>query len=81
MRQTVKTHSHDDNLEEKLRDPAFREEYEALAGEFAVAKEIIRVRNANPVPRIAPQALPPTSRRSASRWRHKSGQLLPATRD
>jgi DNA-binding XRE family transcriptional regulator len=43
----MKTHSYSDILAKELRDPAFREEYDALAGEFAVAKEVIRLRKAN----------------------------------
>lgn len=42
----MKTYSYDDILEKELQDPAFREKYEALAGEFAVAKEVIRLRQA-----------------------------------
>ncbi len=33
-------------LQTELEDPAFRKEYDALAGEFAVAREIIRLRQA-----------------------------------
>ena len=43
----MKTHNYNDVLAKELRDPAFREEYDALAGEFAVAKEVIRLRKAN----------------------------------
>ena len=43
----MKTHSYEDILAKELRDPGFRKEYEALAGEFAVAKEVIRLRKAN----------------------------------
>ncbi len=43
----MKTYSYVDILKKELRDSAFREEYEALAGEFAVAKEVIRLRKAN----------------------------------
>ena len=37
---------YNDILREELQDPEFREAYEALAEEFAVAKEIIRLRMA-----------------------------------
>jgi transcriptional regulator with XRE-family HTH domain len=42
----LKTLGYNDVLAEELRDAAFRREYEALAGELAVAKEIIRLRKA-----------------------------------
>lgn len=42
----MKTHDYNDILAEELRDPAFRREYDALEGEFAVAKEVIRLRKA-----------------------------------
>jgi DNA-binding Xre family transcriptional regulator len=42
----VKTHSYEDILKKELRDTEFRQEYEALAEEFAVAKEVIRLRKA-----------------------------------
>ena len=42
----MKIYSYEDILEKELQDPAFRKEYEALAGEFAVAKEVIRLRKA-----------------------------------
>ena len=42
----MRTYSYDDILKKELRDPAFHEEYEALAGEFAVAKEVIQLRKA-----------------------------------
>ncbi len=43
----MKTYNYDDILKKEIRDSAFREEYEALVGEFAVAKEVIRLRKAN----------------------------------
>ena len=42
----MKTHSYEDILKKELRDPEFRREYEALAEEFAVATEVIRLRKA-----------------------------------
>ena len=40
----MKTYKYDDILKKELKSSAFREEYEALAGEYAVAKEVIRLR-------------------------------------
>ena len=40
----MKMHDYNDILERELNDPSFRKEYEALAEEFAVAKEVIRLR-------------------------------------
>lgn len=42
----MKTQSLKSVLQAELEDPVFRKEYEALAGEFAVAREIIRLRQA-----------------------------------
>jgi len=42
----MRAYDYNDVLERELHDPAFRREYEALAGEFAVAKEVIRLRKA-----------------------------------
>lgn len=42
----MRSHDYSEVLEEELRDPAFREAYEELEEEFAVAKEIIRLRKA-----------------------------------
>jgi len=42
----MKTHDYNDILATELRDPAFREAYQELEEEFAVAKEIIRLRKA-----------------------------------
>ncbi|NLF19048.1 MAG: helix-turn-helix transcriptional regulator [Lentisphaerae bacterium] len=42
----MKTHDYNDILNEELKTPSFRREYEALEGEFTVAKEIIRLRKA-----------------------------------
>jgi DNA-binding XRE family transcriptional regulator len=35
---------YDDYLKQQLKNPNFRREYEALAGEFSLAKEIINLR-------------------------------------
>ena len=43
----MKTFDYEDILENELKDADFRNEYEALAGEFAVAKEVIRLRKSN----------------------------------
>jgi predicted transcriptional regulator len=40
----MKTYSYKDVLEEELQDPEFRRAYEESEEEFAVAKEIIRLR-------------------------------------
>ncbi|MDT8391583.1 MAG: helix-turn-helix transcriptional regulator [Lentisphaeria bacterium] len=42
----MKTQTLKSILQEELEDPVFRKEYDALAGEFAVAREIIRLRQA-----------------------------------
>jgi DNA-binding Xre family transcriptional regulator len=42
----MKTYDYKDILEEELRDPEFRRAYEESAEEFAVAKEVIRLRMA-----------------------------------
>ncbi len=42
----MRRHDYNDVLQRELHDPAFRKEYEALAEEFAVAKEVIRLRKA-----------------------------------
>lgn len=42
----MKTHSYEDILKKELRDPEFRREYRALAEEFTVATEVIRLRKA-----------------------------------
>jgi len=42
----MKAHDYRDILKEELEKPAFREVYESLEEEFAVAKEIIRLRKA-----------------------------------
>lgn len=43
----MKTYKYEDILEKELKNSEFREEYEALAAEFAVAKEVIRLRKSN----------------------------------
>lgn len=43
----MKTFKYEDILAEDLQESAFRDEYEALAGEFAVAKEVIRLRKSS----------------------------------
>ena len=43
----MKMHNYEDILDKELQSAAFREEYEALAGEFAVAAEVIRLRKSN----------------------------------
>ena len=42
----MKTYDYNDILKEELKDPEFRRAYEESAEEFAVAKEIIRLRMA-----------------------------------
>ena len=42
----MKTYNYKDVLEEELKDPEFRRVYEESAEDFAVAKEIIRLRMA-----------------------------------
>ena len=43
----MKTYNYEDVLEKERKNFEFRAEYEALAGEFAVAKEVIRLRKSN----------------------------------
>ena len=43
----MKTYKYENILNRELKDAEFRDEYEALAGEFAVAKEVIRLRKSN----------------------------------
>lgn len=42
----MKTYDYNDVLKEELRDPEFHRAYEALEEEFAIAKEVIRLRMA-----------------------------------
>ena len=43
----MKLTRYEDLLKQQLKDPNFRKEYEALEGEFALAKEIIELRIKN----------------------------------
>ena len=43
----MKTYNYEELLKKELKNPEFRDAYEALAGEFAVAKEVIRLRKSN----------------------------------
>jgi hypothetical protein len=47
----LKTINSDALLEEQLKDEEFRGEYEALEEEFEIAKEIIRLRKTEKLPR------------------------------
>ena len=40
----IKTTRYEDLLNQQLKNPKFRKEYEALEGEFSLAKEIIELR-------------------------------------
>lgn len=40
----IKTTRYEDFLKQQLKNPKFRKEYEALEGEFTLAKEIIELR-------------------------------------
>ena len=40
----MKIHDYDAMLEDKLKDPEFRKEYDALEEEFEVAKQVIGLR-------------------------------------
>ncbi len=43
----MKVYDYDEMLEEELKDPEFRKEYDALEEEFEVAKQVIKIRLKN----------------------------------